>query len=82
MRDGEDALLFAGADDEIARLREVVRDRLIADDIETGVERRNGVRIMRVVGRHDRDCVDAVLARLLLVEQLAQIAVAACAVES
>ena len=42
------------------RLREVVRDRLVADDVEARVERRGRERVVRVVGRHDRDGVDAV----------------------
>ncbi len=40
----------------------VVRDRLVADDVEAGVERRGGERVVGVVRRHDRDRVDAVRA--------------------
>ena len=64
VRDGEQrGRSCARARDEVAGLREVVRDRLVADDVEAGVERRGGERIVRVVGRHDRDGVDAVRPR-------------------
>ena len=60
VRDREDAPVPAGPLHEIARLAEIVGDGLVADDIEPGVERRGGVRIVRVVGRHDRHRIDAV----------------------
>src|SRR5438552_6969163 len=43
VRDGEKSLRFARAHDEIAGLREVVGDGLVAYDVEPGVERSNGI---------------------------------------
>ena len=45
---------------QVARLGEIVRDRLVADDVEPRVERRGGERVVRVVRRHDRHGVGAV----------------------
>ena len=82
VRDREQAPLPARARDEIAGLREIVRDRLVAKNVESGIERCRSVRIMRVVRRHDRDRVDAIGARALLVEQLAHCTVGTRWVES
>ena len=81
VRDGEQASLPSCAGDEIARLREIVRHRLVADHIEPRVERRDGGGIVRVVRRHDRDGVDGIGAQPLALEHLAEIAVAAASVE-
>ena len=71
VRDREQAPLPARARDEIAGLREIVRDRLVAKNVESGIERCRSVRIMRVVRRHDRDRVDAIVAGFFRSDQLA-----------
>ena len=73
---GEQAILLAGTRHEVAGLREIVRHRLVADDVEPGVERGRRERVVRVVRRHDRHGVDRVGARLLLREHLLDGAVA------
>jgi hypothetical protein len=63
--DGEHAPMLRSFRHEVARLRCIVGDGLVAKDVEPGVQRRRGNRVMRVVGRHDRDGFDAVAARAL-----------------
>ena len=82
VRDGEQAVAATRSRDEIAGLGEGLGDRLVADDVETGVERRNRERVVRVVRRHDRDRLDAVRALALPFEHLVDAAVAAGRIES
>ena len=60
VRDREQPPGRADAGDEVARLGGVVRHRLVGNDVEARVEGRHGKRVVRVVGRHDGDAVDAV----------------------
>ena len=82
VRDREEASIAPRPLNEIARLREVVRNRLVAYDVETGVERAHRVGIVRVVGRHDGDRIDAVIASCFFFDHLVDIAVAPRRVDS
>ena len=62
--------------------REIVRDRLVADDVELGIERGSRERVVRVVRRHDRDGVDAIGALPLAVQHFGHVAVAPRGLES
>ena len=77
MGDGELASIPSGARDQIARLREVVGHGLVTDDVEAGIQRCRRKRVVRVVGRHDGDRVDAVRPQLFLRQHLRHVAVAA-----
>ena len=82
MRDGEQAAVLPRARDQVAGLREIVRHRLVADDVESGVQRRRRKRVVRVVRRHDRHGIDAVGAKLFLRQHVGHVAVAAFRGES
>ena len=82
MRDGEQAPLLPRPRDEVAGFAEIVRDRLVADDVEARVERGLRDRIVGVVRRHDRDAVDGVVAPGLALQHLGQVAVTAGGIES
>jgi hypothetical protein len=82
VRDRENAALLAGPRNEIAGLRKVVRHRLVAHDVESRIERRGRVGIMRVIRCHDRDGVDAIGALLLPRQHLVHVAIAARRIEA
>src|SRR5207244_1485113 len=70
------------AHDEITRLGEGLRHRLVADDVEARIERCHRERVVRIVRRHDRDRLDAIRALALAFEHLCEAAVAALRIES
>ena len=82
VRDREQAAVLPRARHQVAGLREIVRHRLVADDVESRIQCRRRKRIVRVVRRHDRHGVDAVGAKFFLRQHVGHVAVAACRVES
>ena len=82
VRNGVEPAVAAGACDEIAGLREIVRHRLVTDHVESCVECGRGLRVMRIVRRHDRNGVDAIVATRFVLEHFRDVAVASCGVDS
>ncbi len=82
MGDRINSAVLSGPRDQIAGLRSIVRHRLVANHVQTRVERGNGEWIVGVVGRHDSDGVGAVGALLFTFEQLSQRGVAPPSIES
>ena len=65
VRHAKHAVLLLCACCQIARFSSRRADRLVADHVEPRIQRRDAIRIVRVVRRHDRDGLNAILARLL-----------------
>jgi hypothetical protein len=66
---------------QVLRLGEGSRQRLVADDVDPGLEKRLADGVVRGVGRDDADNIDAVLARRLGLGHVAIIGVAAHGIE-
>src|SRR6516165_1829062 len=82
MRDREETLAATHACGEVAGFSASLRDRLVADHVETGFERRSREAVVRVVRRHDRDRLDTVGATTFALEHFLDAAVTALALES
>ncbi len=82
MGDRVDSAVLPGARDQVARLCEVMRDRFVADDVETRVEGGLAQGIVRVIRGHDRDRFGAIRPLLFPIEQLGERAVAPRRVEA
>src|SRR5207237_1156750 len=82
VRDGKYSSAALGARDEIAGFPKIVRYRLVANDIETGVERCDREWVMRIVGGHDRDRVDAIRTQAFLAQHFSHIAITPPRVEA
>jgi hypothetical protein len=78
----EDAAAPADPGHQIERVGERGGERLVADDVEAGIQGRDADRMMAVVGRHHRQHLDAVLARLLGGEQFAPVAIGASRIDA
>jgi hypothetical protein len=77
MRDREQPATRVHLAQQVAGLGEIVRHRLVADDVQAGIERRRGIRVMGVVGRHDGQRIGTVVAGAFARQQLGDVAVTA-----
>jgi hypothetical protein len=73
--DAEDPAARLHPGDQVLRVGERGRERLVADHVQAGLERVAGGRVVLGVRGHDRERVDAVAARALAGDQLGVVAV-------
>ena len=74
-RDREDKPLGASEVDQFLRLRHRRRERLVADHVDAGLEKRLGDGVMEMVGRDDHHCLDAVRPRRLARGHFAEVGI-------